>query len=136
MTQSFFLDSVEPSMPQITSPSEGMFSGTGNVHFTWDPATDTGAGLATNSYTYYISDSLFFWDTVASGSTDQLSQDVALSDGVYYAKVEVRDIVGNTSISPIVSFTVDTTSPLDPVNISVNNGNIIRADTQSNVVIT
>lgn len=136
MTQSFFLDSVEPSMLQITSPSEGMFSGTGNVHLTWDPATDTGAGLATNPYTYYVSDSLFFWDTVASGSTNQLSQDITLSDGVYYAKVEVQDIAGNTSISPIVSFTVDTTSPLDPVNISVNNGNIIRADTQSNVVIT
>gem|GEM_PF-3714656 len=36
----------------------------------------------------------------------------------------------------MTSFTIDTIFPLDPTNISVNGGNIINADTQSNVSIT
>lgn len=121
-------------MPVIT-PTGALYN-TGNIAIAWDTVTDTGAGLASSPYAYTVATDSNFITIATSGSTSSTGVTVDLSDGTYFTKIRSQDIVGNTSTSAVTSFTVDTTSPLDPTNISVNNGNIIRADTQSNVVIT
>lgn len=78
-----------------------------------------------------------FVNIVAGDMSDQPSvTGINLADGTYFAKIQSRDTVGNYSTSPVVSFTVDTISPPEPTNISVNGGNIINVDTQSNVIVT
>lgn len=134
-TRSFFLDSVAPSAPQITGPTTGTFSSTGNITLVWNPSTDTGAGLSAVPYTYLVSTDSGFVSTVSSGSTGTASVNLSLTDGTYFAKVQAKDLAGNTSAS-ITSFTVDTIAPLAPTNISVNHGTVIDAANQTNVLVS
>lgn len=113
-----------------------MFSGTGNITLSWNPATDSGAGLSSAPYTYLVATDSRFTNIVASGSTGQTGQHLSLSDGAYFAKVEVRDLAGNLMSSSPVSFVIDTTAPNAPTNIVVNRGGIIDAATQTGVTIT
>ena len=135
ITKSYFLDVAAPSTVAITSPTNSVFSNTGNVVLSWNTATDTGAGLSTTPYIYLVSTNSGFTNIVASGSTAQTTQNIALSDGTYFAKIQARDLAGNTSMSSVTSFTVDTVAPGVPTNVSVNHGNIIDVNTQANVTI-
>ena len=65
----------------------------------------------------------------------QTSQNLSLTDGIYYAKVQVQDLAGNISTSPAISFTIDSIAPAAPTNISVNQGNIIDITTEFSVTV-
>lgn len=135
-TQSFLLDSVAPSAVQITAPLEGGLYNTGSIALSWNPATDTGAGLAITPYVYLVSTGSGFENIVASGAIGSTGADIPLPDGMYFMKVQTRDLAGNTSISPIIQFSIDTVAPSAPTDISVNHGTIIDANTQTGVTIT
>ncbi|MDP2103817.1 MAG: hypothetical protein Q8K26_02760, partial [Candidatus Gracilibacteria bacterium] len=130
------LDSVAPTTTSIISPTDGAYYNTGTINLMWDPVTDTGAGLSSTPYNYAVSTDSNFTSIIASGSTSFTGTVLTLSDDTYFAKIQSQDLVGNISTSSVISFTIDTTSPLEPTNILVNGGNIINADTHSNVSIT
>ncbi|MDD5197505.1 MAG: M4 family metallopeptidase [Candidatus Gracilibacteria bacterium] len=135
-TQNFFFDSIAPTTAEILTPANfGLYS-TGNITLYWNPVTDTGAGLSVVPYTYLVSTNSGFISTVASGSISFTETTLSLADGVYFAKIETRDLAGNISTSPEISFTIDTIVPVAPTNIFVNNGIVIDANTQAGVTIS
>lgn len=100
------MDSIAPSVAGIVSPTNGGLYNTGTVSLSWNSVTDSGSGLPPSPYSYVISTNSGFTDTVSSGSTSSTSIALSLSDGTYFAKVQARDLVGNTSTSAVVSFRV------------------------------
>ncbi len=136
LTKSFFLDSIAPTVSNILLPVNNTFSNTGNIALSWNSVTDSGAGLSPNPYTYLISTNTGFTNTVASGSTSLTGISLTLPDGKYFAEIRSQDLVKNMSTSPIISFAIDSVAPLAPTNILINNGNVIDASTQNNVIIS
>lgn len=61
---------------------------------------------------------------------------LSLPDSNYFAEIQSQDLVNNMSVSPIISFSIDTVAPLTPTNVVVNHGNIIDASTQNSVTIS
>ena len=103
----------------LTSPADGAVVKQQSPLFSWQAATDQGAGGVT--YLLYI-------DGVASGASGQMLGTVItdttytipdfLLDGPHTWRVRARDAVGNFTDSMTRAFTVDTTKP-DPFRLSM-----------------
>ena len=140
ITKTFFLDSIAPTAPVLTSPVSGFISNTGTIDFGWTPTTDTGAGVyfgnPLDDFNYTIS---IFSNTgilVTSGQTDLTSSSLAeLSDGIYTARISTRDLAHNPVVSQPISFIVDTTSPDIPTNVVINNNDAINSANQAAVTL-
>jgi len=98
----------------LTSPAANAVINQPSPAFSWQAATDQGAGGVT--YAVYI-------DGSAAPASDQAITDTSytiaalLPDGDHVWRVRARDAVGNFTDSPTRTFTVDTTRP-DPFRLS------------------
>ncbi|MEM2282818.1 MAG: LamG-like jellyroll fold domain-containing protein, partial [Candidatus Hadarchaeales archaeon] len=110
----FKLDRQAPSNPTSCSDSAGSSNNTWqnsitDPNFSWSGASDSLSGVA--GYYYY-------WGTDASGTSTNYTTSAAYdppavsSDGVYYLRVQTKDVAGNTSAwATVYTFKLDRGAP-------------------------
>ncbi|WP_240360912.1 S8 family serine peptidase [Pyxidicoccus caerfyrddinensis] len=103
-TRSFYVDSVAPTYPTLTSPAHASFIATERPTFTWSASTDA----SSVSYRWSL-------DSGAQGVTTLLTSytpSAGLTDGFHSWTVQACDTAGNCSTTGARTFTVDTLAPL------------------------
>jgi hypothetical protein len=116
---SFILDTIIPSTPTLTAPSNGAILG-GGLFGWWTNSIDTGSGLG--SYELLVSSDPTFniisYDWIITGNPPpNYGGDCILLSNTYYWKVRAIDNAGNIGgWSPPNYFISDGTAPLSHVN--------------------
>jgi hypothetical protein len=103
-TRSFYVDSVAPTYPTLTSPAHASLIATERPTFTWSASTDA----SSVSYRWSL-------DSGAQGATTYLTSytpSAGLTDGLHSWAVQACDTAGNCSTTGTRTFTVDTLAPL------------------------
>ncbi len=128
-TDAFFVrkDTVPPSVPLLTSPTNGTYQSSSTVTFAWAQAIDINSGI--NSYDIYVSTSQLFGVYSSSANTTQNSQSIALaSQGAFYWQVRAKDNAGNYSVWSSTSLVlIDTSPPAIPLLVSPSSNTITNA---------
>lgn len=109
--QVFAIHIPGPDAPTLISPGNNAFTNNNKPSFDWTDITGTGI-----SYSLLVDNDTGFSSpeiSVGSLSTSSFTSVNALSDGVYYWKVNSKDGANNVSpFSSVFSFTLDTVAPL------------------------
>lgn len=108
----FIVDTTLPTTPSNITRTSADADNTPT--FTWDAASDATSGVA--SYQVRI-DSGDFSD-VGNVTTFTVADDDALADGSHTFEVKAVDSAGNMGLAGSVDFSVDTTPPTTPTNIT------------------
>lgn len=113
---SFSLDTVAPGIPTLVSPADGALTNDNTVELIWNTSIDA------NTYTIEYADNAGFAGAVeVAGLTDTTYTTPALPDGDWYWHVKAVDQALNESAySTARSFTVDTTAPLPPADLTAS----------------
>lgn len=131
-TKTFYVDGTAPSSP--TLDASDVLSATGTYAVTWEPSTDTGAGL--REYAYEVSSDPSFPSSEMSGSTSETGTVLELPDGTWNFRVTATDLVGNSSKSETKRIVVDSKAPAAPFSLSANGGKTVDEFSQYAVTLT
>jgi hypothetical protein len=113
----FAVDTVPPSVPVVTSPTNGSFLTTNQVTFTGTSSTGGGSGVYIKVYV----DNVLISSRPLSGFNWSTSQQT-ISQGVHTVTATATDIAGNTSaFSTPVTFTVDSVVPTATISSTAGN---------------
>ena len=108
------VDGTAPTVPSLSSPSDGSATSDNTVALDWSDSSDSGAGVS--NYEVQVDDSSSFSSPNYSATPGSSSSTTsALADGLYYWRARAKDNAGNwSSWSSSRSFRVDTTAPSVP----------------------
>lgn len=109
----FTLDTVQPSTPTISSPSNGTTFSNETPQFNWSASADSTSGVA--NYLLQVGNTSTFQDlyyNLSFNSTSHMpNYTEAIADGLYYIRVNAVDYASNTgNWSEINFFTLKTVS--------------------------
>lgn len=109
----FKVDATAPSIPGTPSTTTPTTDTT--PAWSWTASTDSGSGLATNTYSVQWCGNSGYTgcdSNTSTSTTNSFAHSTALADGTWYFKAKAADAVGNnSSYSSNGSVAVDTTAP-------------------------
>jgi hypothetical protein len=115
---SFTLDTVAPGIPTLVSPADGAITNDDTPELIWN--------LTTGADTYtleYADNPGFTGSTEVTGLSDTTYITPALAEGDWYWHVKaVDEALNESSYSTARSFTVDTTAPSAPTDLTASAG--------------
>ncbi|GEM_PF-4959529 len=127
----FTVDTLAPNAPTLSVPLNNVMTNTGVLSFRWNKTTDNGLAGITN---YHIVMSSNNWistqKSVWSGSSETTNIALTLGNSLWRWKVIAKDKAGNTNISAVSTFIIDTQAPNVTLlsspsnNTMTNTGNI------------
>ena len=113
------IDITPPAVFNLVLPAENDMIQTASPELTWQPASDAVSGIA--EYALYIDDMLNR-DNLSLTSAEPAT---ALSEGNHSWQVRAKDVAGNTRISALRHFIVDTEAPAGFALISPSPGQTV-----------
>jgi subtilisin family serine protease len=122
-TQMFGVDTHGPDPVTLISPAQDSYTNDRTPIFSWS-AADDGGGSGVNRYFLQVdNDSLFGAPLLVNDSTIATNYVLSFNlpaDSRIYWRVESRDNAGNFSVWANGAFTLDNTSPPDPVDFAIS----------------
>jgi hypothetical protein len=97
----FYVDTVNPTVANLTSPATNTYSNAGLIPFTWSVPIDNGEVNSPVYSVLEISLNSTFTDLLPPEIVYGNSRSVELTSGTYYWRVRLKDDAGNTGPLPV-----------------------------------
>ncbi|PTL79951.1 Ig-like domain-containing protein [Vitiosangium sp. GDMCC 1.1324] len=119
-TNTFTVDTVAPTAPTVTAPTEGAYLKT-------NTPVITGKAEANSTVTVILDGTVVGTVVADAAGNWSYTPATALTDGPHNVKATAKDAAGNTSPeSAVRNFTVDTVVPVAPVVVSPSTGSVLK----------